>query len=187
MQGLLARGQNMLKEERHLDPHHQTLREVLRVAGPILVAVGLLFLAVGLGSFFSSFGGFGPPRYFWCAFVGMPVLSAGIACCRLGYLGRISRYVAGEVAPVQKDTFNFLAEGTQPGVRTLAAAIRDGLAADESPAVLCPKCESPNEADAKFCSQCGAELPRERSCPVCSVLNAADARFCDQCGASMAS
>lgn len=178
-------GRKMLKDERYIDPHHQTSRDALRVAGPILVGIGLLFLIVGIGSFFASFGGFQPPRYFWCAFVGMPIFAAGIACCRLGYLGRMSRYVAGEVVPVQKDTFNYLAEGMRPGVQTLAGAIRDGLAADESSALSCPKCQATNEADANFCSHCGAELPRERSCPACSAANAANARFCDQCGKAL--
>lgn len=180
-----AGDQQVLNDDRNIDPHHRTLREALRVVGPVLVAAGALLTAVGLISFFSSFGGFAPPRYFWCAFLGLPVLSAGIACCRMGYLGGISRYVAGEIAPVQKDTFNYLADGTQPGVRAIAAAIRDGLAADESSALSCPKCQATNEADARFCSQCGAELPRERSCPACSAVNTADARFCDQCGEAL--
>jgi membrane protease subunit (stomatin/prohibitin family) len=112
----------------------------------------------------------------------MPILFAGAVCCQFGFMGRVSRYVAGEVAPVQKDTFNYLAEGTQQGVRTLAGAVRDGLAAGKSAAAECSKCHAANEPDAKFCAHCGAELQRERSCPACNAVNAADAQFCNQCG-----
>lgn len=175
----------MTNKDRQIDPGHQTPRAALRIVGPILVGVGLLLIAVGVGSFFSSFGGFEPPRFFWCAFLGMPILFAGTVCCKFGFMGRVSRYVAGEVAPVQKDTFNYLAEGTQQGLRTLAGAVRDGFSQGETSVAKCSKCHAANEADAKFCAHCGAELPRERSCPACSAANAADAQFCNQCGGAL--
>jgi hypothetical protein len=68
--------------------------------------VRLLFMIVGYGSFFASFGSFEPPRFFWCAFVGMPLLFVGIVMCMFGYLGAFQRYVTGESAPVAKDVVN---------------------------------------------------------------------------------
>jgi hypothetical protein len=57
----------------------------------------------------------------------MPILFVGIVMCMFGFLGALARYQAGEVAPVGKDTFNHLAEGTKGGVQTVATAVGAGL------------------------------------------------------------
>jgi hypothetical protein len=44
-----------------IDPRHSATRLVLRTLGPATAGLGLLLVAVGFGSFFSSFGTFGPP------------------------------------------------------------------------------------------------------------------------------
>jgi hypothetical protein len=144
-----------MSDEERIDPNHLRRRAQLRLVGVGLAIVGLLFTACGMVSFFSSFVTLEPPRYFWCAFVGLPVLFAGLAICQFAFLGSVSRFVAGESAPVQKDTFNYLAQGTQEGVRTIAKAVGEGLAATGVP---CPNCRHTNEAAAKFCSNCGAAL-----------------------------
>ncbi len=174
-----------MNDERKIDPSHESIRGVLRMVGPLLVGIGLALMAVGIGSFFASFGQFGPPRFFWCAFLGMPILFAGGVCCQFGYLGKVSRYVAGETAPVQKDTFNYLAQGTQQGVRTLASAVRKGFSASDTPTAVCSKCGASNEADARFCAQCGEELPRQRICAKCNAVNVAGSRYCNQCGSDL--
>ena len=116
-----------MNDERRIDPNHDTTRAVLRVVGPATLGVGLVFMAVGLVSFFRSFGGFEPPRYFWCAFVGIPLTWLGAALCQFGYLGAVGRYVMGEMAPVQKDAFNVVARGARPGVEALARAVGQAL------------------------------------------------------------
>jgi hypothetical protein len=108
-------------------PQHSNIRTVLRVGGPAIAVVGLLFLMVGVGSFFSSFGTLEPPRYFWCAFVGMPLLFVGLVMCTFGYLGAVYRYVAGEGAPVAKDVVNYMGENIQPGVKSVAKAVTEGI------------------------------------------------------------
>ena len=117
-----------MHEEQKINPKHREIRQVLRIAGPLAAGLGLLLIAIGFGSFFMSFGGGGPPRFFWCAFLGMPILFVGTAMCMFGFMGAVARYQAGEVAPVGKDTFNYLAEGTEDGVQTVAAAVGAGLA-----------------------------------------------------------
>lgn len=86
------------------------LRDFLRVLGPAVIVVGVIFAAIGFVSFFSAFGGFGPPRYFWCAFIGLPLIALGSAISRYAFLGAVSRYVANEVAPVGKDVINYMAD-----------------------------------------------------------------------------
>jgi hypothetical protein len=176
-----------MDENRHLDPRHRDKRSALRVLGILLLVVGGCFMAVGLISFFSAFGGFEPPRLFWCCFVGMPLLAAGIALTKFGYMGAVGRYMAGEMAPVAKDTFNYMADGTQDGIRTVARAVGEGLGLRDgggpAPVVLCHRCNSENDADAKFCSECGAPIRQTKPCDGCGELNDPDARFCENCGA----
>ncbi|WP_397383974.1 hypothetical protein [Prosthecobacter sp.] len=108
-------------------PLHNKTRTFLRIAGPVVAAIGLIFTIIGVVSFFSSFGGFGPPRYFWCCFVGMPLLFVGFMMCMFGFIGAIARYAAAEQVPVTTDAINDLAEGTQGAVKTLARSIAEGV------------------------------------------------------------
>jgi hypothetical protein len=108
-------------------PRHQTVKQVLRIGGPILLLAGLLFLLIGMVSFFLALGSFGAPRYFWCSFVGIPLVFVGSVMCKFGYLGEFVRYVSAESAPVAKDTINYLGQETQPGVKAVAKAITEGL------------------------------------------------------------
>jgi class 3 adenylate cyclase/tetratricopeptide (TPR) repeat protein len=50
--------------------------------------------------------------------------------------------------------------------------------------MICSSCATDNEADRKFCKECGKRLAT--SCPACGAPNAADAKFCGECGASIA-
>jgi len=178
-------------EEEKIDPGHRGMRDALRVIGPIVAVVGGIFVIVGLASFFSAFGGSGPPKRFWCAFVGGPILMAGIGMTKFAYMGKVARYVAGEIAPVGKDTFNYMADGTKDGVRTVATAIGQGIGAGiggaagvggQQTKVRCHKCNTLVEEDSKFCSKCGTPLSKTKGCPQCNELNDPDAKFCDNCG-----
>lgn len=170
-----------MRDEEKINPGHTNVRNVLRIAGPITIAVGGLFVVIGIGSFFSAFAGSGSPRYFWCAFVGMPIVFFGIVMTMFGFLGAVTRYQAGEVAPVGKDTFNYMAHGTQGGVRMMASAVGAGLAEGSGGGKLaCPACGHPNDQDAKFCDDCGAAI--SKACPGCGAVNDGDAKFCDDCG-----
>jgi hypothetical protein len=175
-----------MKDEPLIDPGHRKIQGVLRTFGPFLVVLGLILSAIGLFSFFSSFGTFEFPRYFWCVLVGFPLMGVGLSLSRVGYLGEILRYMSREVAPVSKETFNDLAEGTRPGVETIARAVGEGLRAGRrEEAKTCPRCQSANDPSARFCNQCGSPLG-ESLCPGCGHPSAPGARFCGQCGRSLA-
>jgi hypothetical protein len=146
-----------MSEESKIDPRHAKMRVVLRTLGPVVAGMGVLFIVIGFGSFITSFGNFEPPKYFWCAFVGIPLLFVGVVMCTFAFLGLLTRYIVAEAAPVQKDTFNYLADGTKGGVKTIASAIGEGLSAGRATNV-CHRCKRTNDADAKFCKQCGAPL-----------------------------
>jgi hypothetical protein len=173
-----------------IDPQHHDTRTLLRIVGPAMVLVGLVFCIIGFGSFFASFGSFEMPRYFWCAFVGLPLVGVGLAICKFAFLGAVSRYMANEVAPVGKDVVNYMAEGTKGAVREMASAVGQGLRAPgataEAHGVRCGRCNAENDRDANFCDGCGAPLSKSRCCQGCGESNDPNARFCDRCGQALA-
>ena len=144
-------------------------------------------MLVGLVNFFMAFGGHGQPDLFWCLFVGMPLLFAGGVMTQMGFMGKVIRYMSQEAAPPAKDTFNYMADGTKDGIKTVVGAIGEGLresglGGGSQTMVRCHKCNALAPADAKFCGQCGQSLGKTRACPNCRELNDPDAKFCDNCG-----
>src|SRR5262249_31738474 len=58
----------------------------------------------------------------------------------------------------------------------------DELSSLDAP-MNCPSCSASVPQAAKFCSECGAALPR--ACGNCGHINPASARFCSECGAQL--
>lgn len=166
--------------------NHDQARSTLRILGPAVLGVGLIFVAVGMISFFSSIGSFQPPQYFWCCFVGLPITVVGIGMTKFAFMGTVARFAAAELAPVGKDTINYMATGTREAVRTVTSAIKEGLSEPTSnESTPCPGCDTMNDGHAKFCDECGNALAATKSCTGCSSENDADARFCDNCGTAL--
>ena len=176
-----------MKGGQPIGPRHRSAQRVLRVVGPLVALTGLVFVVIGAVSLFSAGEEFGPPRHFWCGFVGLPLLFVGLVMTGYGFMGALARYGAGEIAPIAKDTFNYMAAGTSDGVRSLAQAVGEGLAEGRggsapNTVVLCHKCNAENSIGSRFCSQCGASLGKTKPCPACGELNDPDSNFCDNCG-----
>ena len=178
------------------DRHRET-RGCLRVVGPLLVVVGGVLTLIGFAGFFSAFGSKpsfdGPPegvKLFFLCFIGLPMVAVGVAICKFAFLGSVARYVASEAAPVAKDTTNYMIDGTKDAVGDLAQSVTEGVAAGlggeaEAKTVDCASCNAPIDAGARFCPQCGVEVPGEVRCDRCGAMNDPSAKFCDQCGRSM--
>jgi hypothetical protein len=164
-------------EEEKINPGHEQTRNKLRKAGLICLIAGLPLMCI--------------------PFIGMPLLFAGLVMTLMGYAGKLARYQAAEIAPVQKDTFNYMADGTKGGLKTVANAAGEGLASgfaaggmaavmgateNNEPGIRCHKCNFVETTDAKFCLQCGAAMEKSKPCPACQELNDPDAKFCDNCG-----
>jgi RNA polymerase subunit RPABC4/transcription elongation factor Spt4 len=175
-------------DDNRIDPGHNTTRDTLRVVGPIVLVLGLGFMAIALVDFFLAFGGHRPPILFWCFFIAIPLLFAGGVMTQMGYMGKVLRYMSQEAAPPAKDTFNYMADGTKEGIKTVAGAIGQGLRESgvvngaQRTMVRCHKCNALVPGDAKFCGQCGCSLGKTKACPNCRELNDPDAKFCDNCG-----
>ena len=184
--------EQQFSDDNRIDPGHRSLRDLFRVLGPVILGIAILLMIVAGVDFFRAFGGSEPPRLFWCFFLAVPMLFVGGVMVQFGYAGKVARYMAQEMAPVGKDTFNYVADGTQEGVKTVAAAVGQGLAQGGAalggkPAtkVRCHKCNALTEEGAKFCPQCGSPLGKTKPCTNCRELNDPDAKFCDHCGAAI--
>lgn len=176
----------MPEHKKDVSTTYAGLRSLLRVVGPLLIAVGGILVLLGFIDFFSSFGSMEPPRLFWMLFLGLPLVGVGGALTKFGYLGVAAGYVAGEVAPVVKDTANYLAEGTEEAASSVARAVGRGVAEalgqERTDGKTCPHCRAANDADADYCASCGKGLTKSQPCPACGHLSYPDARFCDECG-----
>lgn len=51
--------------------------------------------------------------------------------------------------------------------------------------VLCPKCNTVNPDNEKYCRNCGFQLNAARICPQCGKANQHNSKFCDECGATL--
>ena len=138
------------------------MRTVFRVLGVGLLVIALVFLGLGLQSFFSAFGNDDPdagfPSRFWMAFVGILLLGPAGWCLQAGFLGAASRYVAGETMPAVKDSAAYLTDGE--GVLGVGRTVDDAAPATSATGPSCSTCGTRNDGDASFCDRCGAALAR---------------------------
>jgi len=175
-----------------IDPNYLRTRNVLRVLGPALLVLAVVFgLIAFIDLVITMTSEFRPPRLFWCFFIAGPLGFVGLAMTSAGYAEAIARYNARAAAPPAKDTFNYMAEGTKEGVKSLAQAVKEGLTSPpssngDSPITSCPGCGEPNEPAAKFCKKCGKPVSAQFPCKHCQHPNDPDARFCDMCGKPLA-
>ncbi len=73
-------------------------------------------------------------------------------------------------------------QGAQGGQQQSAGAA-GGAAAQGIP---CPKCNTPNPPETKFCSNCGAQTAAPAvECPSCHAQSPAGSKFCPSCGHSL--
>lgn len=60
-----------------------------------------------------------------------------------------------------------------------------GGAAPQAATVACPSCQTANAAGAKFCSNCGTQIPGAAACPSCKATLAPGSKFCSECGTNV--
>ena len=182
-------------EEEKINPGHSKPRSFLRIAGPVLLITGSIVSIIGIILFFLSFFGIWASAVIGLLllFLGSPLLFVGLVLTLIGNMGKIARFQAAEIAPVGKDTFNYLADSTQESVETISRAIGSGLgtglskssAGEQNTKIRCHKCNELLDEDAKFCDNCGIVIAKTISCSGCDELNDPDAKFCDNCGSKL--
>lgn len=136
------------------------MRIVFRIVGVVLLVAGLVFLGLGLQSFFAAFGNddAGFPSRFWMAFVGILLLGPARWCLQAGFVGAASRYVAGETMPTVKDSAAYLSDGE--GILGVGRTVDAATPATAAAGPYCSKCGTRNDVEASFCDSCGAALAR---------------------------
>jgi ribosomal protein L40E len=128
-----------------------------RLFGVTTVALGVLLTLVGVLSLFSSWGIVGGSRYYWAAFLGLPLIVVG------------SEFTEPKnLTPFEAD----LNDNRTP------------RAADQTKHALimgCQRCHATNPSGANFCNQCGISL-QIPTCVSCGATIPSKARFCTHCG-----
>ncbi|MFW5838759.1 MAG: zinc ribbon domain-containing protein [Bacillota bacterium] len=180
-----------MADKYNLNNHKQT-RKILRVLGPVVLIIGILLIISGVSSLFamgsqsqsSYFVGEPEPRNnFSLPFIGIPLLFVGSVMSMYGYMGKVARYQASELAPVGKDVANYMMDNTKDSVRGFAGAIGEGLNQSSQTSSVqsrCSVCGNGLDEDSQFCDQCGTQTVKV--CTKCGTDNESDAKFCDACG-----
>lgn len=183
-------------ERKHLDRggQHRPARDAMRVIGPALLVLGFgMFICGPILAISTDI-----PPLFFISFGGILFLFIGGTMTTMGFAGAVARYQANEMLPVAKDGVNYIAEGTQEGVKTatraMATGLREGLAGQPLIGIAsantsggrCGACGALNDVESNFCDQCGKALIKSLACPACGEANDPDARFCDACGRPLA-
>lgn len=181
----------MKMTDNKINPKHSSIRLVLRLIGPALLVVGAIFMIVGFVDFVGAMNGHGAPTKFWCFFVGMPLLFLGFVTTNMAFLGAVMRYQAQEVAPVATDTINYMADGTQQGVKTVARAAASGIAeglAEGSAAAASSSSAASTASVASMVAGLAAEPTASAKvilCHKCNAVNPEGSLYCNACAAPL--
>ena len=145
-------------------PYQRDAGRFLRVLGAMIVGLGVVLTAIGSISLFSSWNAVGGSRYYWAAFLGLPLIAIGSALTESHNLTAFQRNHAGELTPVADGLANKTGDAKPPEAN-----------------IDCQRCHAVNPGTAKFCHQCGTALMSSK-CPDCGAVVTPNAKFCNQCG-----
>ena len=166
-----------MKTENTENTRHLKTKKSMKIAGFLCLGIGLVLTAAGMISFFSAFASAGAefPRYFFCAFIGLPLCGVGGGLLNFAYRGEVMRYVKNEGMPVVNEAGREFA----PTLRDLSDAVREGNTAKP---VVC-SCGTESDAGSRFCKNCGKALLT--MCPACGAEVKAGSKFCTSCGSKL--
>lgn len=146
-------------------------KRVLKYIGFISLIFGIILSISGFSSVFNDMDA----NNVYLIFIGFPLIFIGIVCLNFAYMGKVSRYTASEIAPVAKDTINYMIDGTKDEVVDLFHKIKESPGSKK----ICPYCGDENDSDAIYCDHCGVKL--KKTC-TCGAENQSDSRYCKKCG-----
>lgn len=130
-------------------------RTFFRVAGCVLLPLGVVVFGWGIMRMFEYDGYDSPPGLYIAAFMGgLPIIGLGLMCLNVGFLGAAARYGAGETMPVLKDSAAYLSDGR--GVMGVGRTAAEPVSTATGP--FCRSCGVRNDPDATFCDGCGQRL-----------------------------
>ena len=178
------------------EENHQKVKGKLKKVGKILLGIGIVISIAGiilliLG--FANFGDFSSNNDMVMFIVGGFLFAIGFAMLGFGFHAtflahtrEISSYTATSVAPVLKETTEYIAPTINNTVGGMAESISEGIASGKAKgkaeAIICQDCGEKNEAGSKFCSNCGKSLDTAKYCVNCGKKIENDDKFCPHCG-----
>ena len=163
-----------------MNEQHKKAKKILKIVGITLIVIGAGFAIAGITSFFIAFGSqSGMPKYFWMAFIGLPLLAIGSALTVFGYHKEITKYVKNESAPVVKELYGDLS----PEFSDLANKFNNTQGKDTKKKI-CTHCGTVNDFDDKFCKKCGKPI-EPKICPKCGAICDDDSVYCQKCGTKL--
>lgn len=150
-----------MKRKPFVTEEHINTRNTFRILGPVILLIAIICLIIGFKStfmpepdpFIDEYGNFistPSQNKFWLMFVGMPLLAIGLALTKAGFAGKVAEYGARELAPVAKETWNYIKENEpiqkQPATGKIVHAIQ------------CENCHTLNPAQSMYCNSCGNQF-----------------------------
>lgn len=151
---------------------HNKNKKTLKIVGYCTLIPGVILTIIGFISFFVSSSSMEMPSLFFLDFIGIPLIFVGSTCLRFGYRREVATYIKNESVPVAKELYQDL----KPEVNDLVGTIKGEKAQNK----ICPKCQTVNDSDSRFCDACGT--PLIKTCPNCNSLVDFDDKFCPRCG-----
>lgn len=111
----------------------------MKFIGPFVLFIGIAGLGFSIYDFF-TFNSWDGPKYFWVAFVAMPVIFVGFILTGIAYRGKLM-------------TSN--EEILRAQMKAVGQGLKEGFSDSGH---YCSHCGHQLERDAKFCSECGKAL-----------------------------
>ena len=129
--------------------HQPKARLFFRVVGGVVLVVGAVLFVRGLTAVFGADDFEGPAGGDVASFIGGLLLAGvGLQLLYLGFMGAAVRYGAGEVAPVARESLDYVTRRTGT----------DAPAPDRQSGPYCRECGVRNDEEARFCDGCGSAL-----------------------------
>ena len=86
-----------------MNNNHEKFKKAMKTTGLILLAVGIVFIVIGVADFAQAFKGENGPEKFWTFFVGFPLFAIGAMFTMIGFHREIVKYMKAETMPVTKE------------------------------------------------------------------------------------
>ena len=185
------------------EENHQKIRRKLKKSSKICLAIGIPVLIAGIVLFIIGFSNFNSSSIStagskmamlaggsFVIFIGFVLSAVGIYTTFFAHAREISSYTASSIAPVIKDTAEYLAPTTNNVVKEISESVSEGIAKGKSSSnkganagkVVCQNCGHKNESTAKFCSNCGNAITQDKFCTACGTKLENNDKFCPNCG-----
>lgn len=159
-----------------LNSKYNKISKIFKIIGPLLLVTGFIGVLIAISLSFSLI----KTEEIDAMFIAIPFWIFGILFTFIGLfltgIGYMTSFMASQIAPVAKDTANYMIEGTSNSIGKTLSNYKKHL----EEIITCPNCGYDNDYGNNFCNCCGEQLIKE--CPYCGSYNEMTNNFCNECG-----